>query len=52
LKFVISSLKSGYKYTVYSDGELKEQLFDMKADPGEMNNLATKENYDEVLKKH
>lgn len=29
-----------FKYIVYSKGEIKEQLFDLKKDPGEMNNLA------------
>lgn len=28
-----------YKYIVYSKGTLREQLFDMKTDPGEMKNL-------------
>lgn len=29
-----------FKYIVYSAGRLREQLFDMQRDPGEMNNLA------------
>ncbi len=29
-----------HKYIVYSEGALREQLFDMADDPGEMNNLA------------
>lgn len=29
-----------YKYIVYSEGALREQLFDMETDPGEMKNLA------------
>jgi arylsulfatase A-like enzyme len=31
---------SRYKYIVYSEGTLREQLFDMETDPGEMRNLA------------
>jgi arylsulfatase A-like enzyme len=29
-----------HKYIVYSEGTLREQLFDLSADPGEMDNLA------------
>jgi arylsulfatase A-like enzyme len=29
-----------HKYIVYSEGTLREQLFDLEADPGEMTNLA------------
>lgn len=32
-----------YKYCIYDDGENREQLFDMTADPGETMNLATDE---------
>jgi choline-sulfatase len=41
-----------YKYVVYSEGELREQLFDMRRDPGEMNNLAVSSAYAEVLNAH
>jgi arylsulfatase A-like enzyme len=39
-----------YKYCVYDVGELREQLFDMTADPGETNNLAVQADYAELLK--
>jgi hypothetical protein len=29
-----------YKYIVYSEGTLREQLFDLSTDPGETNNMA------------
>jgi len=29
-----------FKYIVYNEGEIKEQLFDLKKDPGEMRNLS------------
>lgn len=32
-------ITSQYKYIVYSKGDLREQLFDLKADPGETKNL-------------
>ena len=38
-----------YKYVVYSWGANREQLFDLKADPGEMRNLAAESPYDSVL---
>jgi choline-sulfatase len=38
-----------YKYIVYSEGTLREQLFDMQADPGEMRNLAVDANKKAVL---
>jgi len=38
-----------YKYIVYSEGTLREQLFDMHADPGEMRNLAVDANKKVVL---
>jgi len=41
-----------YKYIVYDKGNLKEQLIDMKNDPGEMHNLAIDPEYREVLDLH
>lgn len=41
-----------YKYCIYDNGEKREQLFDMKKDPGEMNNLAFKKNFEKELNKH
>jgi arylsulfatase A-like enzyme len=41
-----------YKYVVFDQGELKEQLIDMKRDPGEMKNLAVDPQYNEVLSMH
>lgn len=43
---------SGYKYIVYSKGSLREQLFDMEKDPGEMNNLAVNPDYKDTLQRH
>lgn len=34
-----------FKYNLYNQGERNEQLFDLWKDPGEMNNLAYEENY-------
>ncbi|MCK5136786.1 MAG: sulfatase-like hydrolase/transferase [Bacteroidales bacterium] len=41
-----------YKYVAYDRGQLKEQLIDMRADPGEMTNLALDPVYREVLNIH
>lgn len=41
-----------YKYTVYGLGRYREQLFDMKQDPGEMVNLATDARHSDVLQFH
>ena len=41
-----------YKYIVYSAGRLREQLFDLHSDPGEMNNLAVLPQYKPVLDEH
>ncbi|MEQ7801004.1 sulfatase-like hydrolase/transferase [Pedobacter sp. ASV1-7] len=35
-------LTKDFKYIVYDKGKIREQLFDLKNDPGEMNNLAVK----------
>ncbi len=39
---------SRYKYIIYSAGENREQLFDLKNDPGEMHNLADQPHYASV----
>jgi len=41
-----------YKYMVYSAGRLREQLFDLHSDPGEMTNLAVLPHYKPVLEEH
>ncbi|HYW95272.1 MAG TPA: sulfatase-like hydrolase/transferase [Bacteroidales bacterium] len=41
-----------YKYIVYDRGQLREQLIDMRHDPGEMNNLAVDPEHNEVLQLH
>jgi choline-sulfatase len=41
-----------YKYVVYAQGERREQLIDMEADPGEMQNLAADPAYAGVLAEH
>jgi len=41
-----------YKYIVYSEGAIREQLFDMERDPGEMNNLAVSSQHAEALNAH
>ena len=41
-----------FKYTVYSEGERREQLFDMNTDPGELENLAANVSYRHVLEEH
>ncbi len=38
-----------FKYIVYNKGEIKEQLFDLTKDPGEMNNLAVNASYERKL---
>lgn len=39
-----------FKYVVYAKGNLREQLFDIKCDRGEMVNLAVQKEYEEQLK--
>jgi arylsulfatase A-like enzyme len=41
-----------YKYCVYDSGKRREQLTDLKNDPGEMKNLAEDPTYKTVLGKH
>lgn len=41
-----------YKYVVYEKGTRREQLIDLKNDPGEMENLAGQSAYDQILKEH
>jgi arylsulfatase A-like enzyme len=41
---------AGYKYVVFNSGRNREQLFDLRKDPGEMHNLAASEN--RVLRDH
>jgi arylsulfatase A-like enzyme len=38
-----------FKYIVYSKGEIKEQLFDLSKDPGEISNLAVNQQYKKKL---
>jgi arylsulfatase A-like enzyme len=46
-------LRTGrYKYIVYSKGPIREQLFDMDTDPGEMVNLASCSSADDLLHRH
>jgi len=41
-----------YKYVVYSEGENREQLFDLEEDGGEMNNLAADGRFADLLNRH
>ncbi|MFW6146393.1 MAG: sulfatase [Planctomycetota bacterium] len=41
-----------YKYVVYSQGRRREHLTDLRADPGEMHNLAGRDAYAEQLRRH
>lgn len=41
-----------YKYAVYAWGRYREQLFDVREDPGEMVNLAVQTRYRTVLQDH
>ncbi|MFC2080939.1 sulfatase [Bacteroidota bacterium] len=42
----------GFKYVVLDKGENREQLVDMKNDPGEMKNLAMDAEYEMILEEH
>lgn len=57
--YVVSENNSGrmirsdrFKYCVYPEGEIRESLVDMQTDPGEMKNLASLPEYQEVLNRH
>jgi choline-sulfatase len=57
--FVVSESHNGrmlqtgsFKYCIYDSGRHREQLIDLKRDPGEMKNLAEVEDYKDVLDKH
>lgn len=41
-----------FKYNVYESGKHREQLIDLKDDPGEMVNLAENPDYKDVLRQH
>jgi arylsulfatase A-like enzyme len=41
-----------FKYAVYRDGEPREMLVDLKADPGEMKNLAVDPKQADILSQH
>ena len=38
-----------FKYIVYNKGDIKEQLFDLTKDPGEITNLAVNKSYKKKL---
>lgn len=42
-------ITSQYKYIIYSKGERREQLFDLKSDPGETKNLVYDKRYQTTL---
>ncbi|MHC4330378.1 MAG: sulfatase family protein [Planctomycetota bacterium] len=57
--FVVSESQSGralrtsrFKYTIYDSGKNREQLIDLRNDPGEMKNLAGLDAYKDVLARH
>lgn len=41
-----------YKYTVFSEGSIREQLFDLEEDPGEMRSLIHSDAHRDVLNTH
>lgn len=41
-----------FKHNVYESGKHREQLIDLKDDPGEMVNLAEDPDYKDVLRQH
>lgn len=45
-------ISARHKYAVYDQGEPREMLIDLKADPGEMNNLATDSQHAKILAQH
>ncbi|MHC4343115.1 MAG: sulfatase family protein, partial [Planctomycetota bacterium] len=57
--YVVSESQNGrmlqtdrFKYCVYDSGRGREQLIDLKSDPGEMKNLAERAGFKDVLAKH
>jgi len=57
--YVVSESQNGrmlrtdrFKYCIYDSGAHREQLTDLKTDPGEMNNLAAAREYSDVLDTH
>ena len=57
--YVVAENKTGrmlrsdhYKYCVYTSGKIRESLVDLRADPGEMKNLAGKAGFEKHLNKH
>lgn len=43
---------AGHKYVAFNSGARPEQLFDLKADPGETRNLVTEKASQKILKQH
>ena len=41
-----------YKYCVYTSGKIRESLVDLRADPGEMKNLAGQAGFQKHLNRH
>jgi arylsulfatase A-like enzyme len=41
-----------YKYIVYAKGEMREQLFDLEADPGETKNLVQQPDMKQIVESH
>jgi len=57
--YVVAENKTGrmlrsdhYKYCVYTSGKIRESLVDLRADPGEMKNLAGQAGFEKHLNKH
>ncbi len=57
--YVVAENKTGrmlrsdhYKYCVYTSGKIRESLVDLRADPGEMKNLAGKAGFEKHLNRH
>ncbi|HID74610.1 MAG TPA: DUF4976 domain-containing protein [Planctomycetaceae bacterium] len=58
-RFLVAESRAGrmvrtdrFKYNVYQSGRHREQLIDLKTDPGEMDNLAEDPRYEDVLNQH
>ena len=41
-----------FKYVAYAEGKLREQLFDLENDPGEMQNLAVESGWEDTRQEH